>query len=343
MHRAFLFCSMIPNLISIIMPVKNEESYLEECLDSIIAQDYKQWELLMVDDFSSDSTWSIMERYQEKDERINIFKTQKPGIIPALREAYSHSHGNYITRMDADDLMPLKKLSTLVKVLKEREFPTLATGMVKYFSEEGVKDGYLNYQKWLNTLCKKNSHYQEIYKECVIPSPCWMTDRVTFDRCGAFDSVRYPEDYDLAFRFYEQNIKVKGISKILHYWRDYPSRTSRTDSNYSDNRFLKLKIHYFLKIDYRKEKPLYLWGAGKKGKQIADLLNKNEIPFSWISNNPKKIGRDIYGQIIKADTTLPNNTCNLILAIANEKEKDEALRRLYKLDHKSGETAFSFC
>lgn len=343
MHRAFLFCSMIPDLISIIMPVKNEETYLEDCLDSIIAQNCKQWQLLIVDDFSTDSTWSIMKAYQKKDVRIKIFKAQKPGIISALQLAYTHSTGHFITRMDADDIMHKEKLSSLMQIVKEAKTPTLATGLVKYFSEEGVKDGYLQYEKWLNTLCQKNSHYKEVYKECVIPSPCWMTDRATFDRCGAFNSTQYPEDYDLAFRFYQQNIKVKGISKILHSWRDYPSRTSRTDSNYSDNRFLNLKIHYFLKIDYRQEKPLYLWGAGKKGKQLATLLKDNQIPFHWISNNPKKIGKDIYNQIILTDSTLPDKTSHLILAIANEQEKETALLRLSKLDHNIGETVFPFC
>ena len=137
-------------------------------------------------------------------------------------------------------------------------------------SSEGILgDGYQKYQDWLNYLSATGNNFTEIYKECVIPSPSWMMHRGDFDAIGGFKSHIYPEDYDLAFRMYKAAYKVMPCDQVIHRWRDYPTRTSRTDDNYADNRFLNIKVHYFLDIDYRPTQQLVLWGAGKKGKQIA--------------------------------------------------------------------------
>ncbi len=302
------------------MPIRDASLYIEECIDSIISQDYENWELLAVNDHSTDSTWNILQAYANKDNRIKPTNNIGKGIIPALQTAYQLSSGAYITRMDADDRMSPNKLSSLYNILQSNVKANLATGKVKYFSDTQLGNGYLKYESWLNNLCVDNSHFSEIYKECVIPSPCWMISRNDFDRSGAFDSDTYPEDYDLCFRFYKSNMKVVASQDTLHYWRDYLSRSSRTDPNYKDNRFLSLKTKYFLELDYQKSKLLYLWGAGKKAKMIARLLLDSDIHFNWISNNTKKIGKDIYGIKIQNQSDLSDNT-QVIIAIANEQEK----------------------
>mgnify|MGYP000860087858 CR=1 FL=1 len=74
-----------------------------------------------------------------------------------------------------------------------------------------------------------------------------MVHKTDLDLCGAFLADRYPEDYDLAFRFYEKGLTCISCNKILHYWRDYDTRTSRTSEHYAQNYFLEIKLHYFLK------------------------------------------------------------------------------------------------
>lgn len=285
---------MNETLVSILMPVKNTASFLEECLHSILEQTYSNWELIAVEDHSQDDSWSILNRYALKDKRIKVYQNTGKGIIQALRMAYTYSKGDLITRMDSDDTMPSQKLNMLSSDLKKAGQGHLATGLVQYFSEQELGNGYLRYAEWLNSLSLKGNNYQEIYKECVIPSPCWMVYRNDLDRCGAFDFDRYPEDYDLCFRFYEKQLKCLPTKHILHHWRDSEGRTSRHDPNYADNSFLELKLYYFMKLDYQENRPLVLWGAGKKGKRLALALQKAAAPFYWICNNEQKIGKDIY-------------------------------------------------
>lgn len=314
------------------MPIKNAEKYLKECLQSIENQTFTNWELIAVNDNSTDNTSTILKNFAKNNYKIKILNNNGNGIIDALKLAYKNCKGNYITRMDADDLMHPKKIELLFENLKKVGEGLVATALVKYFAENEVKNGYKKYESWLNNLSLQENNFDEIYKECVIPSPCWMMHKSDFEKCNAFNSEIYPEDYDLCFRFYEQKMKITSVKKVLHFWRDYENRTSRTDNNYADNRFLDLKLFYFLKLNYNKNKTLFIWGAGKKGKTIAKKLKENSVNFNWICNNENKIGKAIYDVKLQHFETLEENKeAQIIISIANEQEQVEVKKYLNKL------------
>ena len=131
-------------LVSILTPVRNGGAFLAVCLESIINQTYKNWELLIVDDNSQDDTWETIKRYSESDSRILGFKNQGEGILPALQTAYSHATGTRITRMDADDIMEPDKLELL---LESATAGQVAVGFVNYFSDRGLILGQTTVQK----------------------------------------------------------------------------------------------------------------------------------------------------------------------------------------------------
>ena len=311
-------------VISILIPFKNTSLFITECLASIVNQTYSNWELIIVDDHSIDESYSIVKGFADLDKRIQLYKNKGSGIIDALQLAYSKSKGSYITRMDSDDIMTKNRLQSMYEDLANHGKGYVALGLVKYFSEEGISDGYSKYETWLNALTEKGSNYTEIYKECVIASPCWMIHREDFDRCGAFNSKIYPEDYDLVFRLYKHNVKCIPSSNLLHYWRDYSYRSSRVQDNYTHDMLLKLKLHHFLKIDNTPSKTLVLWGAGHKGKFSASYLIENNVDFIWVCDNPKKIGKHIYKHMLYDFKYLENiKNPQSIITVANHKAKKE--------------------
>ncbi len=327
--------------ISILLPVFNTEDYLSECLDSILAQTETDWELLAINDFSTDGSWDILQRYQQRDVRIRALQNKEKGIIPALRLAYAESKGQLITRMDSDDIMTSDKLKQLKALLQFYGKGHLATGFVQYFAEDELKEGYQKYEQWLNGLTANASNFSEIYKECVIPSPAWMLQREDLDACGAFNPNTYPEDYDLCFRFYEQELKVVSTPQVLHHWRDYATRTSRTDAHYSDNRFLSLKLQYFLRLDRQATQPLCLWGAGRKGKKIAQALSKRGIEFQWFCDTVTKIGKDIYGVRLQPYQALARLQQPQIIVAVAAPDAQTDIRAF--LEANKLEEAFFFC
>lgn len=310
-------------MISILMPVKDTAQYLKECVDSIISQTEYNWELIAVNDNSTDQSNELLNEYALKDDRIRVYQNTGNGIIDAIRLAFKNAKGDLITRMDSDDIMHIDKLKVLKNNLIKSGEGNIATGLVKYFSEKELGNGFQNYEKWLNSLIQKGSNFTEIYKECVIPSPCWMVFRTDLIKCEAFTPNVYPEDYDLTFRFYINGLAPIPCNQVLHYWRDYTTRTSRTHEHYSDNTFLALKIDYFLKHDYNLNKQLIVWGAGAKGKSLAKKLILLGIDFHWICDNPKKIGKHIYEKLMLPFNSLETlSNTQSIITVANPKEQE---------------------
>ncbi len=331
-------------LVSILIPFKNTELFLKECLDSIAQQEYQNWEVQAVDDASTDDSYKIVSKYAEKDPRFNVLKNSGNGIIEALSAGFKECKGELITRMDSDDIMAPDKLGTLVELLLNSGKGHVAVGQVKYFSHRGISDGYARYEQWLNKLTAEGKNYSEIYKECAIPSPCWMVFKEDLLQCGAFEPNRYPEDYDLTFRYYENGLTCIPCQKVVHYWRDYDTRTSRTSEHYAANYFLDIKLHYFLKLEYDPTRPLVIWGAGNKGKTIAKTLLEKKIDFKWICDNPKKINKDIYG--IKLDHYRILNhlqDAQNIITVANEKEQETINSFFNALNKTPMKDYFFFC
>lgn len=313
------------------MPVKNAEQYLSDCLQSIIDQTYRNWELIAINDHSEDNSLDILITFANSDDRIKVKENGGTGIIDALKTAYAEASGEFISRMDADDIMPPQKLEWMRNTFIE-SLNHLVTGKVEYFSDTNLGEGYQRYGDWLNQLADESQQFEQIYKECVIPSAAWMMHRSLFDLHRGFDILDYPEDYDLCFQWYRAGIPVLRLNKILHKWRDHPDRTSRNSEHYLDNRFLELKIRHFVEHESI-EGALYVWGAGRKGKIIAELLNEHGKSFKWITNNQEKIGKTIKDTVLDAiPDEFPVNS-SLIIAVAGPEDQAEIKRLIDQQTH----------
>lgn len=330
--------------ISILMAAKDAEPYLRDCLDSILAQTFTDWELVIVNDHSTDSTQQIIEEFAVKDARIRPSLNDGERLLAALKTGYTLLRGQLVNRMDADDIMPSYKLALMHEAWLKGGIGSVVTGGTKHFVAEGeVGDGCLRYDKWLNEVARTAAHYREIYRECVFPSNCWLVHKQDLNTMRAFQDDIYPEDYDLCFRFYEAGLTVIPMDKVLHHWRDRSDRISRTWDEYKDNRFFKLKVSYFFKIDRDTARPLVLWGAGKNGKDLAKLLLSQEPNLHWICNNPRKIGKDIYGVIMRGEELLNDlNHPQILVVVSNPSERQEVKEDLLGKGFKEGEDFWFF-
>ena len=262
------------SLVSIIMPVKNAEPWLQECLDSILSQTFTRWELIAVNDGSTDRSLQILKSFEAIDSRIQVFQNDGHGIIDALNTAFTHTNSDLITRMDADDVMPPMKLEWCMGAHKTHP-AAIITGKVAYFSKGEISKGYLEYQSWLNERSQKQEHWNWIYRECVIASANWMAPK----ELVAFASDMYPEDYKIVLDWYSQGCEIATVDQVTHLWREHPKRTSRNSKNYEQEAFFNLKLKHFLLEKRDSERPLMVMGKNKKAKLIKRFLKQHGEVF----------------------------------------------------------------
>lgn len=275
-------------LVSIITPVRNAASWLPECLLSVQEQDLEDWQWILIDDHSTDQSAAIIEQAAAKDRRIILKPARGQGILPALQQALSVGQGKYLTRMDADDIMPPGRLRLMAERLNQSRGRTVVTGDSVYFSEEEISEGYRNYQDWLNTNLGTKNPWKGIYRECVVASPNWLVRTKDLINTGGFGNLYYPEDYDLCFRWYALGFHISYIPEITLLWREHSQRTSRVSELYHQRSFFRLKLSRFLEIDYDPQKKLCIWGNGKKARITRSFLREKKTGFVSMALEKKR-------------------------------------------------------
>lgn len=256
------------------MSFKNAGPFIREALNSIVNQSFSDWDLIAVDDGSTDESRAIMDEFAEKDTRIKVYSNEGNGIIDALRMAIQNSSGAYIHRMDADDIMPQHKLRALHELAGENR---VVTGNVRYFCEDEVSEGYRRYEQWLNGLNSHDDYRKNLYRECVVASPNWLVSRKFFE---AFDwsNWKYPEDYDLVFHWAKAGYEFVFAAEVTHLWREHPQRTSRNSDVYDQASFFELKTNWFLEIE-NPTRSVQVIGKGVKAKAVMKELKAKGVPF----------------------------------------------------------------
>lgn len=315
------------------MPVKNVEDYIEDCINSIISQTCKDWELIIINDHSTDATQDLLNDYASKDSRIQSHSNKGRGIIPALQLALSLAKGAYISRFDGDDIMPAGRLSSMSEALDASQPKTIVTGKVRYFSDQPISKGYQTYEAWLNDRIDQNDHWQWAYRECVIASPNWIMRRQELLNIGGFDKLTYPEDYDLVLQWYTHDFTINGLDKVTLNWREHAARTSRNSEYYSQEYFFRLKVQHFVRHQLG-DSALVLWGTDTKAKLTAEILIKLEVEFAWMGLIEQDDSKEIFNHPITSYKAIENfQRPKLLIAVYPPEIQRVSLEKyLYSLD-----------
>ena len=197
--------------ISIVMPAFNAEKFIQTSIESIISQTYQNFELLIINDGSSDNTLEIIEKFKKQDERIILINRKKSDLATSLNQGISLCKGQYIARMDADDIAIPERLNVQLNFLVNNPSIDLVASNVIFFTNNkvaGVSDFRLHKTKklkfYLNTIG--------------LPHPTWMA-RSNFYRRFNYDSkVNTVEDQDLLMRA-EQSCKFYLLKDPLLFYR----------------------------------------------------------------------------------------------------------------------------
>lgn len=116
-------------MISIIMPAYNSEKFISEAIESVCNQNYQNWELLIVNDGSTDHTSEIIDDYAKKDSRIRAFHRKNEGVSMARNFALNHICGEYVTFIDSDDVYHVNRLEKMLQVFEQHQNCDIVSGI----------------------------------------------------------------------------------------------------------------------------------------------------------------------------------------------------------------------
>ena len=260
--------------VSIILPVRNGAATIGRAVQSIIHQTFENWELLIINDGSTDQTLSNIEHFQDK--RINIIHQKAHGIVTALNLGLKTAKGQYVARMDADDASLPHRLQMQAALLDANTNIGVASCLVKHVGNAQQQQGYALHVAWLNTLRTPQQHLQNRFVDAPIAHPTAMVRRSVFEQHGGYLHGPFPEDFELWLRFFHHGVQFQKVPEVLFHWHDQPQRLSRTNPRYQQAAFYALKARYFarwFKQQFGQAQPaLWVCGYGKTVKQRCRYL-----------------------------------------------------------------------
>lgn len=236
----------IEKKISIITPMYNGEKYLNEMIESVINQTYKFWELIIVDDFSVDSSCDIVRKFMKKDSRIKLIN-QKKNMGPALarKKAIENSNGEYIAFLDCDDFWEPKKLELQIKFMKENK--SLASCTSYKIISENTKVRYKPF-KVINKI-----NYKSLLKKNYLSCDTVILKKEIMNSL-IIETNKKHEDYILWLSLIKKVKVVHGLElELANYRKRNNSRSSKKIENIIEIFKIyknKEKINIFLSILY---------------------------------------------------------------------------------------------
>lgn len=208
---------MKKELISIIVPVHNAEPYLEQCLDSILNQTYREIEVLLAENGSMDNSLSICSTYQKKDSRVKVLHVNKTGPSSARNEALDHASGRWLLFVDSDDYIETDTCEHLMKFTDEYSTDLVVFGMVKKYARKSVpqslrlKSGRLGRSKTMSLLADDS-----------FGNYAWNK----FFKRELFEDVRFPEgslfeDVGTIYKVVDRTTSIGFLNRYMYYYRQH--------------------------------------------------------------------------------------------------------------------------
>ena len=285
----------MPPRVSVLMPVRNAQPTLAQCLGSIRRQRGIDWECIAVDDGSTDDSRSCLARAAALDPRVRVVSQPAAGIVAALNHGLTLCRGEYVARMDADDIMHRDRLRLQAAAL-DREPSLAGVGChVRIFPRRELQAGRREYEHWLNSLGSPAEMLRDAFVECPLAHPSLMLRRMLW---GAYPyrDKGWPEDYDLVLRLLRDGQRLGVVPQRLLCWRDGAQRLSRVSSAYSIDRFTACKAHFLASSQLARHDSYILWGYGKTGRQLARALAAHgKHPIGIVEVHPGRLGQRILG------------------------------------------------
>lgn len=260
------------NLVSIVLPVYNGEQYVDKAIESIQGQTYKNWELILVNDCSTDHTLDILEKYENCDERIHVINNSYNLKLPAsLNVGFENAHGNYLTWTSDDNLYKPSAIQTMYEVLEKNPDIGMVYADFDAIDEKG------------NEINTYHMHEPDdiFLLNCV--GACFMYRREVKTAVGDYNPEKFlVEDYEYWLRIYSQ-FSIKHICQNLYCYRFHEASLTNTRQQQIQESTYALKREYLVQATRKlNRKQLFL---------VYDSIVDYYGSYSYVTESPEFVRR----------------------------------------------------
>lgn len=267
-------------LVSIILPCYFQGEYLADALKSLLNQTYTNWEAIIINDGSNDSTEEVAKAFCNNDNRFHYFYQENKGVSSARNNAVNHSSGSFIVPLDPDDTIEPTFIEKCLNIFKRNPEMTLVYAQVHLFGTQN-KDWHLHpYRNYTELLAANHIVCTSMFR------------KKDFLQIGGYDEQMLTglEDWEFYIRLLHNGRKAVRIPETLFNYRIKES--SRTTSCSADDKFMEI----FLYI-YRKHKQKYIEAFGCTLPQIYQQFLRYKHSYDKHHNKwYKKLWRRIRGK-----------------------------------------------
>ncbi len=315
---------MAPPRISILLPVFDPGDALSACLRSIQRQTVDDWECVVVDDGSTDTSLACARRVAATDPRFRVLARPHEGLVAALEVGLEHCRGDLVARMDADDVMHRERLAAQADALDAQPRLAAVGSHVRLFPRRGLGEGMRTYERWLASIDSPSRVREEAFVECPVAHPTLMIRRELLCTLRYRDRG-WPEDYDLLLRLLERGERVGVVPRRLLCWRQGPRRLSRTSDTYAIARFTACKAAFLARGFLAGSEGYVLWGYGGTGRALQRALREQgKRPTAIVELHPRRIGETIQGAPVIRPEQLPELPRRpVVVSVAGETARSE--------------------
>lgn len=286
----------VPNPpVSVLLPVRDAVETVDAALESVRAQTDPDFEVVVVDDGSSDGTSERLAEHAANDPRVRVLRREGAGdLIAALELGRRAARGALLLRMDADDLAEPTRLERCRALLDADPRLGVASCLVRSFPDDEVREGRRRYDAWLNALVDHEAMARERFVESPVAHPSVLMRADAVEAVGGYRDPAGPEDYDLWLRLFAAGHRFAKVPEVLLRWREGPARASRRDARYGPEGMSRVRAAA-LAVELR-GRPAAIVGAGTAGRRLArHLLAEGARVSCFLEVDPKKVGRAPHG------------------------------------------------
>lgn len=295
--------------VSVTMPCYNCESTVEAAIESILGQTCSNLELVAVDDGSADATADVLRDYAARDSRLKPLFLEHQGVVGAANAAIDAAEGQYIARMDADDIALPERIEKQAALLDIDPGTGLTACRVGFGGDREKNGGYAHYVDWINTLVAADEISLNRFVEFPFANPSIMMRRELIEEHGPFRDGDFPEDYELVLRWLEAGVKMRKVNEELLIWNDPPDRLSRNHPKYTVEAFYRIKSEYLFRwlLNHLGSKPkVGIIGSGRTSRKRYQMLENMGVETAfYVDVDPRKVGMLIHGKKVLGRDELP--------------------------------------